>query len=74
MSAIAIGILGMGYLMGLAVYTISFFWRTGRILDHVLALRGLASENYLVFGRQYRGKSEGREMVVRFVPWQGIRP
>ena len=35
---------------------------------------GLASESYLVFGRQYSGIVEGREVGVRFVPSQGVRP
>jgi len=72
-SVIVTGILGIGYLIGLAVYVTSSFRRAGRVLDPVLTSTGLASESYLVFGRQYRGMIEGREVEVYFVPSQGVR-
>ncbi len=74
MSAIVTGILGIGYLIGLAVYVTSSFRRAGRVLDPVLTSTGLASESYLVFGGQYRGVIEGRQVEVCLVPSQGIRP
>ena len=73
-SAIVAGILGSGYLIGLTVYVVSSFRRAGRVLDPVLTSTGLASESYLMFGRQCRGKVEGREVEVRFVPSQGVWP
>ena len=72
-SAIVAGILGSGYLIGLTVYVVSSFRRAGRVLDPVLTSTGLGSESYLVFGRQYRGVIDGREVEVRFVPSQGAR-
>lgn len=73
-AAIVIGVLGMGYVIGLAVYTVSSFLGAGRALDPVLTSLGLTAESYLVFGRRYRGTIEGREVAVRFVPGYGIRP
>jgi hypothetical protein len=74
LSAIATGILGLGYLIGLAVYVLSSFLQAGCILDPVLVPSGLISESYMVFGRQYRGAIEGRQVEISFLPPQGIRP
>ena len=74
MSAIVTGVLGAGYLVGLAVYVVSAFLRAGRFLDPVLASVGLASESYLVFGRRYRGMVQGREVEVHFLPARGVSP
>ena len=74
MSAIVTGVLGAGYIVGLALYVVSTFLRAGRVLDPVLASAGMVSKSYLVFGRQYRGVLEGREVEVCFVPSSGIRP
>ncbi len=73
-SAIATGILGLSYLVGLAIYVISSFLQAGRALDPVLAPSGLISESYMGFGRQYRGAIEGRQVEINFLPPQGIRP
>ncbi len=72
-SAIATGILGLSYLVGLTIYVISFFLQAGRILDPILAPSGLISESYMGFGRQYRGAIEGRQVEINFLPPQGIR-
>jgi hypothetical protein len=40
----------------------------------VLESSGLASEGYLLFGRRYRGRLEGRDVSVTFLPAQGLRP
>ncbi|HEY88274.1 MAG TPA: hypothetical protein G4N98_00885 [Thermoflexia bacterium] len=74
MSAIVTGILGAGYIVGLALYVVATFLRAGRVLDPVLASAGMVSKSYLVFGRQYQGVLEGREVEVYFVPSSGIRP
>jgi len=73
-SAIVTGILGAGYIMGLAVYVVASFLRAGRILDPVLASREMASKSYRGFGRQYHGVLEGREVAVYFLPAQGVSP
>ena len=73
-SAITTGILGAMYVVGLAAYVITSVLRAGRILDPVLVPAGLASKSYLVFGRQYHGMIQSREVRVYFVPPQGISP
>jgi hypothetical protein len=72
MAAILTGVLGAGYLVGLAVYVIASFLRAGRAPDSVLTSAGLVSEGYLAFGRRYRGVIRGREVEVTFVPSQGV--
>jgi hypothetical protein len=74
MAAVTTGILGVGYMIGLAVYVISLFLQAGRDLDAVFAPYGLTSRGYLVFGRQYHGEVESRQVDVDFVPAQGQRP
>jgi len=74
MSAIVTGVLGMGYIVGLTVYVVSAFMQAGSVLDPVLKSREMDSKSYLVFGRRYQGRLEGREVEVNFVPSQGIRP
>jgi hypothetical protein len=72
MAAIATGILGAGYLIGLTVYVMASFVRAGRALDPVLTSAGLVPEGYLAFGRRYRGVIQGREVQVTFLPSQGV--
>ena len=74
MAAVATGILGIGYVVGLAVYLVSSFSATGRVLDPVFASRGLASQGYMLFGRQYHGSVQGRQIDVQFMPSQGLQP
>jgi len=74
MSAIVTGVLGAGYIVGLAAYVVSAFLRAGRVLDPVLTSMGMISESYLLFGRQYRGELEGRKVEVYFVPPRAIWP
>ena len=71
-AAIMTGILGAGYLIGLAVYVIASFLRAGRALDPVLTSAGLVPEGYLAFGRRYRGMLQGREVEVTFLPSRGV--
>jgi hypothetical protein len=72
MAAIAAGILGAGYLIGLAVHVMALFVRAGRVLDPVLKPAGLRTESYLAFGRRYRGVIQEREVEVTFLPSQGV--
>ena len=74
MAAIVTGVLGLGYILGLALYVVSGFLRAGRVLDPVLISMGLSSQNYLLFGRQYHGEIEGRKVDIFFVPSQLIWP
>ena len=72
MAAIAIGILGAGYLIGLTVFVIASSRRASHALDPVFTSAGLASESYLLFGRRCRGAIQGRHVEVTFVPSQGV--
>ena len=74
MVALVLGGLGVSYIVGLTVYVVSTFLRAGHVLDSLLASKGMSSESYLLFGRRYQGKLEGRAVQVNFVPAQGIRP
>jgi hypothetical protein len=74
MAAIATGLLGMGYLVALAVYVFSAYLGAGRALDGVCASLGLTSESYWIFGRRYHGsvereRSHGRQQIdITFLP------
>lgn len=74
MAAVTTGILGTGYLIGLAAYLISSFRQAGRVLDPVFTPRGLTSQSYLGLGRQYQGLIQGRQVDVHFTPSQGLQP
>jgi hypothetical protein len=73
-AAITTGILGAVYLVGLAVYVVSWFLQAGQALDPVLVPLGLTSEGYVGFGRQYHGEIEGRQVDVTYQPAQMLRP
>jgi hypothetical protein len=70
--AIVTGILGIGTIVGLAVYVVSSFLRAGRGLDPTLEAMGLVSERYLAFGRRYRGAVDGRDVEVTALPGYGV--
>lgn len=72
MAAILVGVLGMGYLVGLIVYVTASFQQAGRILDPVLAPAGLDSKAYLLFGRRYHGPVQGRRVEVTYLPGQAM--
>jgi hypothetical protein len=73
-AAIATGLLGFGYVVGVGVYGAARFLAAGRVLDPVLAQAGLSTESYMLFGRRYHGELEGRAVAVTFMPAQVIRP
>ena len=68
MAAILTGVMGFIFVIGLGVYTISAFLKTGRFLDAVLEKMGFSSKSYMLFGRKYQGFVDGREVKVDFVP------
>ena len=72
--AVATGILGIGYIVGLAAYLLSSVRQAGRDLDPVFTSRGLTSQSYQAFGRQYRGHVQGRQVEIDFMPAQGLQP
>jgi len=73
-AAIATGLAGAGYLVGIGVYVIASLWSAGRTLDPALTPLGLIAQPYALFGRQYRGLLRGRPVQVRYLPAQASRP
>lgn len=73
MAAVVTGVLGFGYLVGLAFYLFSSFRQASRILDPALASRGLAAQNHMGFGRQYHGFVDGRQVEVIYMPARGLQ-
>jgi hypothetical protein len=72
-AAISAGLLGMGYLLALAIYLLWLLRRSAQALDPVLEPLGLVGRGYAGFGRQYIGVLEGRAVEVRYFPAQAIR-
>ena len=72
MSAILAGVLGLGYIIGVTVYLVSWIRRAARVLDSALTPLGLTSQPYMVVGRRYRGMIEGRAIEVQFLPAYGF--
>ena len=73
-AAVVAGLLGLAYLVGLALYLIASFRQAGQALDSPFLARGLTAENYLGVGRTYRGPVEGRAVEANYLPAQGLRP
>jgi len=67
-AAILTGLLGMGYIVGLTVYVVTSALRTGHVLDGWAAAHDLTAQNYMIFGRRYRGALDGRAVTIEFVP------
>lgn len=74
LAAIVTGVLGAGCVAGLGIYAVSAFLRAGRVLDSVLTPMGMTSERYLLFGRQYRGEVQGRQVEIQFLPARALWP
>lgn len=72
-AAIATGVLGALYLVGLTVYTVSSFLQAGQVLDPTLDSLGLTAEGYMGFGRRYHGELDGRQVEITYQPPQAIR-
>jgi hypothetical protein len=68
MAAIITGVFGMVGVISLMVYVTYGYLNTGRVLDTVFSSRGLTTSSYLVFGRQYEGQLDGRQVLVQFTP------
>ena len=72
LSAMVTGVVGIAYLIKLAICIVSSFLQASRVLDPVLGPQGLASESIELFGRRYRGSIEGREVEVTYLPGYGF--
>jgi hypothetical protein len=73
LAAITTGVLGVLYLIGLAVYVVSWFLQVGQALDPALEPLGLTAEGYRGFGRRYHGELDGRQVEIAYQPPQAIR-
>lgn len=67
------GILGFGYLAGLAVYLVVWLSRVTRALDPLLTSRGLEAGGSAILGREYHGQIEGCQVDVHFTPPAGTQ-
>lgn len=74
MTAIAVGVLGMVYLAGVAIVVVGQVSRAGRSLDEVFAEHSLAPAKGLLMGRVYEGTLQGHPVRASWVPGYGARP
>jgi hypothetical protein len=73
-AAVAAGIAGIGYLLGLGAYLLGSLRRSARALDPILEPLGLIGGPYAGFGRRYTGVLEGQEVEVRYLPAHRLQP
>jgi hypothetical protein len=73
-AAISVGILGVGYMIGLTVYLVALPIQAARELDPVFVPAGFASRSYMLFGRKYAGTYRERAFDVFYFPPQRGKP
>ena len=73
MTAVLTGVLGVGYVAGLAFYLFLSIREASYILDPALTSRGLAAQNHYGLGRQYHGFIDGRQVEVFYLPARGLQ-
>ncbi len=66
-AALAAGALFMGNLVWMALYVIGSLLQYSRAVDHAFVPLGLEAQAYLLFGRQYHGLFQGRQVDITFV-------
>jgi hypothetical protein len=66
--AIGFGILGIVYVVGLTVYQVWSFLGSSRNVAAAFAQLGLKTSSYALFGRQYHGTIQERQVDVYFIP------
>ena len=71
-AALSAGVLGAGYLLALAFYTLWSVGRAQRALDPILEPLGLAASGTAGLGRRYTGELEGRAIEVRYLAAQAL--
>ena len=67
LAAVVTGVLFMGNLVWTALYVIGSLLQHSRAVDEAFSPLGLEGQSYLLFGRQYHGLVEGRQVDVTFV-------
>jgi hypothetical protein len=73
-AALMTGILGLGYLVGLAAYLVLAFRGAGRVLDGVLRTAGLTPAPQRLFERCYAGTVRGRSVRAEYTPARLLHP
>ena len=73
-AALLVGFLGIIFLLWISFYLISYVTGISRSFDTVMREAGLDSERYMIFGRIYKGKIDGKNIEVNFIPSTGLRP
>jgi len=74
MAAVVVGILGLVYVIGLTGYVCWAVFRSGRVLDDVLASIGMTASGNLGLRRRYHGRLHGYNVRASWVPGYGVRP
>ena len=67
MAAIATGLVLLSNLLWLAGYAVNSRVQYNSAVDWPLVSQGLEAKSYMLFGRQYRGTLQGRQVDVTFV-------
>jgi hypothetical protein len=67
-AAVFAGIVSFLYLVFITIYTIYSFRRLGRLFDKTASEVGLKRQDFLYFGKKYKGKWHGRELVIEYFP------
>ncbi|MEA3336515.1 MAG: hypothetical protein U9R25_11435 [Chloroflexota bacterium] len=73
LAAVAVGVLGIAYLVWLTVYAVVSFRQAGQALDPALTSRGLTAQSHLGFGRKYHGRIRDRQVAMSYFPARGLR-
>lgn len=73
-AAVAMGVLGIAYLAGLAVVLVSWIGGASRSLDGALLPMGLIPQRHLLVGRRYGGMVQGRSVEVEHTPSVALQP
>jgi len=67
-TAIITGFLGLAWVVALSIYLIKVIFMAGRVFDTAFTSRGLSVSNYLGLGRQFQGRSDGRQVEAQYSP------
>jgi hypothetical protein len=68
LAAIIAGIISFLYLVFITIYIIYSFRRMGRIFDKTAREIDLKKQDFLYFGKKYKGNWHNREIVIEYFP------